>query len=511
MQDTPGHPHLGLQRRVDEVCLRFERVWKEGQRPAIEDFLGDTPGPEREALCQELLALEVAYRRRAGESPIPDEYQARFPGMDLSPLMPGASGDDPLARVPPAAPGVRYRVLREHAKGALGAVFVAQDEELHRQVALKEIQEKYAHHPESRTRFLLEAEVTGGLEHPGIVPVYGLGRHADGRPYYAMRFIKGESLRDAIRRFHAADGAKCNPGERSLAFRELLGRFVDVCNALAYAHARGVLHRDIKPHNIMLGKYGETLVVDWGLAKVVGRPDGSAGSEERTLRPSVADDTPPTQTGNVMGTPVYMSPEQAEGRLDELGPASDIYSLGATLHELLTGRPPFQGKNFEEVLGQVKRGEWLPPRKVRKDVPAALDAICRKAMALRPGDRYATALALAADIEHWLADEPVAAYPEPWPGRLGRWVRWHRGWTAGAAELAQQKPGQTLEATALVHEAYLRLVDEKKAQYWDSRGHFFAVAAEFQCLEHVVGLYLPDARSQRRQTTLMIPRSQVNR
>ena len=166
--------------------------------------------------------------------------------------------------------GTRFRILRPHAKGGLGQVYVALDEELHREVALKEIQDAQADHPAERGRFLLEAEITGGLEHPGIVPVYGLGQYADGRPFYAMRFIRGDSLQEAIRRFHKADKAERDPGERALALRQLLGRFVDVCNAIAYAHSRGVLHRDLKPGNVMLGKYGETLVVDWGLAKATG-------------------------------------------------------------------------------------------------------------------------------------------------------------------------------------------------------------------------------------------------
>ena len=174
----------------------------------------------------------------------------------------------------PSTSGLRFRILRPHAEGGLGEVYVARDEELHREVALKQIQDRHADDPTSRARFLLEAEITGGLEHPGIVPVYGLGSDADGRPFYAMRFIRGESLKEAIARFHAADDPRRDPGERALALRQLLGRFVDVCNAVAYAHSRGVLHRDLKPGNIMLGPYGETLVVDWGLAKVVGRPEG---------------------------------------------------------------------------------------------------------------------------------------------------------------------------------------------------------------------------------------------
>src|SRR5262249_13307033 len=145
--------------------------------------------------------------------------------------------------------------------------------------------------------------------------------------------------------------------------------------------------------------------------------------------------TAPTQMGHVMGTPAYMSPEQADGRLDELGPACDIYSLGATLYEILTGREPIQGTHIGEILTKARQGDWAPPRKVRRDVPAPLDAVCSKALALRPADRYGSALELAAELEHWLADEPVAAYPEPWTGRLRRWLRRHKGLAAGTAGL----------------------------------------------------------------------------
>ena len=160
---------------------------------------------------------------------------------------------------------------------------MALDEELHREVALKQILDHHADDPTSRTRFVLEAEITGGLEHPGIVPVYGLGSYGDGRPYYAMRFVRGDSLKDAIASFHADESLKADPGKRSLALRKLLRRFVDVCNAIDYAHTRGVLHRDIKPANVIVGKHGETLVVDWGLAKVLGRPETGSTSDERTL------------------------------------------------------------------------------------------------------------------------------------------------------------------------------------------------------------------------------------
>ena len=255
--------------------------------------------------------------------------------------------------------GQRFRVLRPHAKGGLGAIFVALDTELRREVALKQILDAHADDEASRCRFLVEAEITGGLEHPGIVPVYGLGTYGDGRPYYAMRFIRGDSLKEAIERFHADAVLRKDPGQRSLELRKLLRRFTDVCNAIDYAHSRGVLHRDLKPGNVIVGKHGETLVVDWGLAKATGKAE--PGSGERTLRPSSASGSAETLPGSALGTPAYMSPEQAEGDLERLGPRSDVYSLGATLYCLLTGRPPFEGEDIGEILRRVQAGDIPRP------------------------------------------------------------------------------------------------------------------------------------------------------
>jgi serine/threonine-protein kinase len=329
----------------------------------------------------------------------------------------------------PSSTGLRFRILRPHAHGGLGEVLVARDEELNREVALKQIRPNYAHDSESQGRFMLEAEITGGLEHPSIVPVYGMGTYADGRPFYAMRFIRGDSLKEAIDRFHKADVPGRDPGERSLGLRGLLGRFVDVCNAIAYAHSRGVLHRDLKPGNIMLGKYGETLVVDWGLAKPLDQPEEPQRPMqpgEGTLRPSSASYASETVMGSAIGTPQFMSPEQASGRLDLLGPASDVYSLGATLYPLLTGVPPITDHDLATVLEKVKTGAIVPPRKIKPNVPPPLEAICMKAMALKPDDRYADARLLADDVEHWLADEPVSAWPEPWTVKARRWISRNR-------------------------------------------------------------------------------------
>ena len=361
--------------------------------------------------------------------------------------------DDPYATAPaPQRSAGRFTVLRPHASGGLGQVSVALDQELERQVALKEIKEKHVGSAEARSRFVLEAMITGRLEHPGVVPVYSLGHHTDGRPFYAMRFIKGDSLKEAIDRFHGnrsrdrqeAVGAPPLPDGRgsdftSLEFRKLLGRFIDVCNAIAYAHSRGVLHRDIKPGNIMLGPYGETLVVDWGLAKtgVRGQESGvteaaARESTESLLSPASGSGSSETLAGSALGTPAYMSPEQAAGKIDELGQATDVYSLGATLYELLTGKAPFAGKS-DEVLAKVQAGDFPPPRLVQPAVPAPLEAVCLKAMARSPADRYASTRELADEIERWLADEPVRAWPEPWAVKFRRWTSRHRVLVSSAA------------------------------------------------------------------------------
>jgi serine/threonine-protein kinase len=329
----------------------------------------------------------------------------------------------------------RYRVLRPHARGGLGEVFVAEDEELRREVALKEIQIRHAHHQESRTRFLIEAEVTGGLEHPGIVPVYGLGQYEDGRPYYAMRFIRGESLRKALDHYHKTEAAHGDAGARELELRQLLGRFIDVCDAIYYSHTRGVLHRDLKPDNIMLGDFGETLVVDWGLAKPLDRVEPTGGATLSQLKPMSASSGSVTMLGSAVGTPQYMSPEQAAGELDKLGPASDIYSLGATLYHVVTGKTPFQERNLYKLLDDVKRGRYTPPRAANPAVPKALEAICLKAMAVAPTDRYPTARALAEDVERWLADEPVSVFREPWTVRARRWAKRHKTLVGTSAAL----------------------------------------------------------------------------
>ena len=231
-------------------------------------------------------------------------------------------------------------------------------------------------------------------------------------------------LKEAIDRFHGDEALKKDEGRRSLELRRLLGRFVDVCNAIEYAHSRGVLHRDIKPGNIIVGKHGETLVVDWGLAKATGRSEPGAG--ERTLVPSLSQRQRRDLARERLGTPAYMSPEQAAGDLDRLGPRSDVYGLGATLYCLLTGKRPQEGDDVGEVLRKVQRGEFVPPRQIDPSIDPALEAVCLKAMATKPEDRYGSARALVEDVERWMADEPVSAWREPPSRRAQRWARRNR-------------------------------------------------------------------------------------
>jgi serine/threonine-protein kinase len=430
----------GTEFELDAVLAEYMRRVDAGENPDVEAYIAAHPSLAED--LRKYFALASAVDRYADGTVdmASDVTDRRHPAHPATVAFTPSDAQSPASKPPGDEPhetftGERFRKIRSHAKGGLGEVSLAQDEQLNRVVALKELQPKYANDAAKRTRFLLEGEVTGSLEHPGIVPVYAMGRDDQGRPFYVMRFIRGESLREAIRRFHDESKTGDAFSRNSLEFRQLLQRFVDVCNAIAFAHDRGVLHRDIKPENVMLGKFGESLVVDWGMARVVGRslPEGNEDSIVHRPRPKHFS---ATREGSALGTPAYMSPEVAAGKLDQVGPPCDIFSIGASLYCLLTNRPPLHAETLTELLKKAERCDFPPAIEVNPRVPKALNAICCKAMALSATDRYGTALELADDIERWLADEAVHAYAESPAERALRWARRHRSWAlAGAASL----------------------------------------------------------------------------
>ncbi len=423
---TPLTGLLQLQEALDnlqEMADAYHR-WSNDPDTSIIDHWS-APGPDNSSRRELLEAfaelLKDQYSRR-----YPTDFLNPYPALtEFSPEISSGLREGPCPRS-----GPRFEVIRPHAEGGLGTVSVAIDRELNREVAFKQIHVRQADNPARRDRFLIEAEITGGLEHPGIVPVYSLGHSSDGRPYYAMKLIRGETLADAIERFHDRSPAR-DSRAWSFELRKLLRRFMDVCNAVDYAHGRGILHRDLKPSNIMIGKHGETLVVDWGLAKPIGATETDRDDEGPLL---ISPESGETLPGSTVGTPAFMSPEQAARDRPPLEPTSDVYSLGATFFCLLTGRSPFVSKEPGRILEDVRAGNFPRPREIKPSLPRPLEAICLKAMALKPTDRYASTRELADEIERWMADEPVVAFREPIGPRVGRWARQHR--TMVAAVLA---------------------------------------------------------------------------
>ena len=319
---------------------------------------------------------------------------------------------------------LRYTLTRLHAEGGLGKIWVAHDTDLNREVALKEIKASANASPEVSRRFLKEAQITGQLEHPNIIPVYELARRKeDDQPFYTMRFLRGQTLRDAIAEFHRRRAGQ--PADRLELQRQLLEPFVKVCQAIGYAHSRGVIHRDLKPENIVLGGHGEVIVLDWGLAKVIGQPDDESPAV-REPRISLSADAETMQTLGQAGTPAYMAPEQVEARTDLINTRTDVYGLGAILFEILTSQPPASGTTLGEVFRKIQAGMLPRAREVEPTVPRGLEAMCAKALAHDLRQRYQRAEDLAEDIRRWLLDEPVSVYRDPIGVRITRWGRRHR-------------------------------------------------------------------------------------
>jgi tetratricopeptide (TPR) repeat protein len=301
----------------------------------------------------------------------------------------------------------------------MGEIWLAEDPAIGRSVALKRM---LGRRPDAQARFVVEAQITGQLEHPGIVPIHELGTTPDGQPYYIMKFVHGRTLKKVIEDYHEAL-KKGEPNE--VEELRLLQHFISLCQTVAYAHSRGVLHRDIKPENVMLGPYGETLVLDWGIAKILGRPEAAPADASFVELKGGGVDTG-TQAGAIMGSPSYMAPEVAAGLNDQVDKVSDVYLLGATLYEILTGILPRRANTVLELLTKAQREPPTPPRRMNPTVPRALEAICLKAMATRKEDRYQSALEVAEEVQRFLAGEPVVALPEGLLTRARRWAKRHR-------------------------------------------------------------------------------------
>jgi serine/threonine protein kinase len=320
----------------------------------------------------------------------------------------------------------RYRLERLHASGGLGQIYLAQDETLNRKVAIK-FPKRQGMSAEQIARFEQEARITGQLEHPGIVPIHSLDLSCTAEPCYVMRFVDGATLHQTVeKQLNSWGGNLDRDYFQSDDVRHLLQAFAALCNIVAYAHGRQILHRDIKPSNVLLGPFGETLLLDWGIAKRL-QPQ----SETRSPAPGEAEhrdypmDWSPDHTapGLTLGTPAYASPEQSLGLALPIGFASDIYSLGATLFYLLSGKSPLEAagwRTYFEMLNNVdaKLVSYLPSA-----TPNGLRAICNKCLQVDPARRYSSVIELAADVDRYLAREPLSVLPERWWAKLGRIAR----------------------------------------------------------------------------------------
>lgn len=389
------------ERRLDELVTAYLKAVESGQALDRKEILAQNPD-----LAEELTeffkdqdrVVQLAAPLRAMSAP----------GLGAQR---NASGETTLAPDGPAAPrrGDRvryfgdYELLEEIARGGMGVVFKARQVSLNRIVALKMILAGQLASPAEVQRFHSEAEAAANLDHPNIVPIYEVGEH-QGQHYFSMKLMEGGNLAKTLSESRWPVGSKESQ-------RRAASLVAQVAQAVDHAHQRGILHRDLKPANILLDGKGEPLVTDFGLAKQMGTPGADSGQSSLT------------QTGAIVGTPSYMAPEQASGKKGAVTTLSDVYSLGAILYEMLTGRPPFRGETPMETLLQVQKAETVPPAKLVTGLDRNLEAICLKCLEKDPKQRYATPGALAEDLEHWLVGEPIQARPPSMAFLLWVWVR----------------------------------------------------------------------------------------
>lgn len=332
---------------------------------------------------------------------------------------------------PPALDGDRYELTDFVARGGIGEVWQADDMRLGRGVALKSLRRG---RETMRARFILEAELTGRLEHPGVVPIHDLALDRNDEPYYVMKFVRGRSMKDMIKDYFGKskkkkkkeaqiDDAPATVESRQLMFQRLLDSFVSLCETIGYAHQHGIIHRDIKPENVMVGEFGETLVLDWGLAKDKSAPEEKVSSLSDIHLSSTGTET---QAGSVMGSPGYMAPELVEGEAHIADERTDIYLLGASLYEILTSKAPHHSGSLTGMLDRARQGVPDPPKDHNPNAPKVLVAICLKAMQKAREDRYVSAMDVAQDVRRYLAGEPVSAYQENLFEQSIRWAKKHR-------------------------------------------------------------------------------------
>ncbi|MBI4606733.1 MAG: protein kinase, partial [Planctomycetes bacterium] len=453
-------------RQAQEAYAEFRRRLAQGEDLSFDDFCA--AHPELEKGLRVLHSLGEAEGSTAGEGSLEALLRQRF-GPDGAVPETEAPGE-PAGGFVPSSPGRRYTVRGELGRGGMGVVYRVWDEDLKRPLAMKVLDRGPGSASPVRSsravrqllaRFLHEARITGQLDHPGVVPVHELGIDAEGRVFFTMPLVEGRDLK-AI--FELA-----REGKEGWTLPRALGALARVCDTVAYAHRKGVIHRDLKPSNIMVGRFGEAYVMDWGLAKARGREagrdlplrpdDACAGLDPDPDRPGDAEDAEPplvTLDGTVLGTPAYMPPEQAEGRIDEVDERSDVYALGAMLYTLLTGCVPYAGPGEtpspRETLAAVVRG---PPRAVHsleRSAPPELVAICEKAMARSKEDRYPDAKALGEDLQAYLENRVVRAYRTGPGAEFMKWVARNRGMAASIAAAALAAIAGLL-AVILVQEA----------------------------------------------------------